>query len=220
MKNIYIKFLFLLLCQISFAQVGVNTSTPQSDLHVDGSLQVTKEIRVSTDNSVKGNAGLKGEVLISNGVGQNPTWEKLEDVIIMPIINTIAIYDMTGPLVIDKESALIFNTVPYINSENLKYNSSTGEFTFLKSGYYRLYATAGSNSDGNITAGQVRTSLVKNGQIIMAKSSYHHEVSRFITHSIAGLEYFNANDKLLLKYYRKSPHNLTSAYISIIKTGN
>ena len=89
----------------------------------------------------------------------------------------------------------------------------------MKSGYYRIYATATSKASGQVTAGQVRTSLAKNDQLFLAKSTYHHEYSPIINHSIGGLEYFNANDRLKLKYFRTASHDVDMAYISIVYTG-
>ncbi|MCW3161583.1 hypothetical protein [Chryseobacterium oryctis] len=59
------------------AQVGVNTSTPQKTLHVNGSLQITNELNVGGSGATAGNAGLAGQVLKSNGPGLPPTWENM-----------------------------------------------------------------------------------------------------------------------------------------------
>jgi len=93
------------------------------------------------------------------------------------------------------------------------------KFTILKSGYYRIYATTTSQASGQLTAEYVRTFFTKNDQLFLAKSTYHHEYSQTINHSIAGLEYFNANDTLKLKYSSTVSHHVTMAYLSIIYTG-
>ncbi|MCW3161582.1 hypothetical protein [Chryseobacterium oryctis] len=59
------------------AQVGVDTSTPQKTLHVNGSLQITNELNVGGNGATAGNAGLAGQVLKSNGPGLPPTWENM-----------------------------------------------------------------------------------------------------------------------------------------------
>ncbi|UZT98267.1 hypothetical protein ODZ84_01470 [Chryseobacterium fluminis] len=63
-----------------FAQVGINTSTPQKTLHVNGSLQVTNELNVGGNASTAGNAGTAGQVLKSNGPGVAPTWQTIAGV--------------------------------------------------------------------------------------------------------------------------------------------
>ena len=54
--------------------IGVNTTTPQKTLHVNGSLQVTNEINVGGNSSTAGSAGTAGQVLTSGGAGTAPTW--------------------------------------------------------------------------------------------------------------------------------------------------
>ena len=60
----------------SFSQVGINTETPQKNLHVNGSLQITNELNVGGNSSIEGGAGIEGQVLTSNGPGLAPNWKK------------------------------------------------------------------------------------------------------------------------------------------------
>ncbi|PWW25972.1 hypothetical protein [Chryseobacterium sp. AG844] len=53
---------------------GIGTETPQKKLHVNGDLQVTKELNVGGDGTTAGSAGTAGQVLTSNGAGVAPTW--------------------------------------------------------------------------------------------------------------------------------------------------
>lgn len=59
------------------SQVGINTSTPQKTLHVNGSLQLTNELNVGGTNSSAGSAGTTGDILISQGNDNAPKWSKL-----------------------------------------------------------------------------------------------------------------------------------------------
>nr|WP_315029801.1 hypothetical protein [uncultured Chryseobacterium sp.] len=63
-----------------FGQVGINTSTPQRSLHINGSLQITNELNVGGDSAASGNAGNVGQVLKSNGPGKAPIWQNLAGV--------------------------------------------------------------------------------------------------------------------------------------------
>lgn len=65
----------LLLPLISYAQVGVNTTTPQKTLHVNGSLQIANELNVGGNATTAGSAGTVGQVLKSNGPGKAPVWQ-------------------------------------------------------------------------------------------------------------------------------------------------
>ncbi|MDR4891132.1 MULTISPECIES: hypothetical protein [unclassified Chryseobacterium] len=60
--------------------VGVNTSTPQEALHVNGSVQVTGEIKVGGTATTAGSAGLSNQVLVSQGAGSPAVWKDLSAV--------------------------------------------------------------------------------------------------------------------------------------------
>lgn len=65
-----------LLCSIqTIAQVGIGTSSPNSVLDVNGKTTLRKELRVGGTSSTVGNAGLNGQVLVSQGAGLPPTWK-------------------------------------------------------------------------------------------------------------------------------------------------
>ncbi|AZB07665.1 hypothetical protein EG344_01800 [Chryseobacterium sp. G0162] len=70
----------LLISIWGFPQIGINTTTPQRTLHVNGSLQVTNEINVGGDAATAGNSGTAGQVLKSNGPDQPPSWQAPIDV--------------------------------------------------------------------------------------------------------------------------------------------
>lgn len=55
--------------------VGIGSSTPQKNLHVNGSLQLTNELNVGGSASTEGSAGSAGQFLKSNGAGVPPVWE-------------------------------------------------------------------------------------------------------------------------------------------------
>ncbi|AZA93603.1 Uncharacterised protein [Chryseobacterium nakagawai] len=78
-KRILISGL-LLISILTFSQVGINTTTPQRTLHVNGSLQLTKELNVGGNEITAGNPGEAGQVLKSNGPNQPPSWRDLLDV--------------------------------------------------------------------------------------------------------------------------------------------
>lgn len=54
---------------------GILTTTPQRTLHVAGSLQVTNELNVGGNGTTAGSAGTTGQVLVSNGAGNAPSWQ-------------------------------------------------------------------------------------------------------------------------------------------------
>lgn len=61
----------------TYAQVGVGISVPQATLDVNGKTTLRKELRVGGTSTQVGNAGLNGQVLVSQGDGVSPKWKSL-----------------------------------------------------------------------------------------------------------------------------------------------
>ncbi|WP_288375165.1 hypothetical protein [uncultured Chryseobacterium sp.] len=59
------------------AQVGIGTAKPKSVLDVNGKTTLRKELRVGGTSTDVGNAGLNGQVLVSQGEGLPPVWKSL-----------------------------------------------------------------------------------------------------------------------------------------------
>ncbi|WP_160137076.1 hypothetical protein [Chryseobacterium sp. c4a] len=59
------------------AQVGIGTPKPKSTLDVNGKTTLRKELRVGGTSTKAGNAGLNGQVLVSQGEGKSPVWKSI-----------------------------------------------------------------------------------------------------------------------------------------------
>lgn len=59
------------------AQVGIGTTKPGSVLDVNGKTTLRKELRVGGTSSQAGDAGLNGQVLVSQGEGLPPVWKSI-----------------------------------------------------------------------------------------------------------------------------------------------
>ncbi|WP_284464400.1 hypothetical protein [Chryseobacterium sp.] len=81
MKKNLILLAGVLLSNATFSQIGINTLTPQKQLHVNGSLQVTNELNVGGNADTAGNAGTLGQYLVSNGPGAAPSWQTFAGII-------------------------------------------------------------------------------------------------------------------------------------------
>ncbi|MEG1312748.1 MAG: hypothetical protein RSD40_00365 [Bacilli bacterium] len=68
------KLAFLLFPSFFYSQVGINTVTPQKTFHINGSLQVVKELSVGGTENTEGTAGLDGQLLTSTGSNTAPEW--------------------------------------------------------------------------------------------------------------------------------------------------
>ncbi|MBP1165632.1 MULTISPECIES: hypothetical protein [unclassified Chryseobacterium] len=85
-RNIrHLLLIGLTLCSGSaFSQagnVGISTPTPQKTLHVNGSLQVTREINLGGTASTAGSSGLSNQILVSQGTGNPAVWKNLGDIV-------------------------------------------------------------------------------------------------------------------------------------------
>jgi len=82
------------------AQVGVNTNSPLSMLDVNGKTTLRKELRVGGTSTLIGNAGLNGQVLVSQGEGLTPVWKSLNISLMdegqYKLINSYISSDQTG----------------------------------------------------------------------------------------------------------------------------
>ena len=224
MKKILFATLFLTIGYSINAQnkVGVNTSTPQKELHVNGSVQITNDLNVGGTATTTGNSGNKGQVLVSNGPNQAPTWKNFEEVAILPIIVDLSNSTIPTTYLTAATRTVYFDQQIIQKTDYISYNNLTGEFTILKKGYYRLYANARLSIDdipGSVTAGESRTELLKNNQSFLAKSTYNHERTVNVIHTLSGMEYFDVNDKIKLQVYRSVNHRISNANISILYTG-
>lgn len=84
MKNYILLTLILVLNSQLNAQVGVNTSTPRSDLDIQGPLTIRGHIRTAGTDQVKGSTGRNTNLLVSNGNGNAPEWKSLRIPVIKP----------------------------------------------------------------------------------------------------------------------------------------
>ena len=140
-------FVLLLGCIFSFGQtytgnVGVNTLTPQANLHVNGTMQVTKDLYFGGDDSTKGNSGNDGQVLVSSGKDLAPKWLSTTEVKI-PI--EVAFYKRVRPVTMtyNKFNANIpFDKKQILNTEYLNVdtdiNGNAISFEIMKTGNYQI----------------------------------------------------------------------------------
>ncbi|EJL67669.1 hypothetical protein [Chryseobacterium populi] len=77
MKNT-LNYFVVVLCSIyTHAQVGIGIDTPNSTLDVNGKTTLRRELRLGGTSSQVGNAGLNGQVLVSQGENLPPVWKSV-----------------------------------------------------------------------------------------------------------------------------------------------
>lgn len=180
-----VKFLTILLLIISAsflkAQVGVNTTTPQKTLHVNGSLQVVNELNVGGDASKAGDAGTAGQILTSNGAGTAPSWQTL-NIHSGTISNAYYVQGTTGLTIpagttADVPGVTITLTVPAGRTQTFLFNilgyavnpspgtgkSSQGVFSLLQNGtkISSAYASNVGNAGGGFVDFPIPVTFLK-----------------------------------------------------------
>jgi hypothetical protein len=77
----HILFIFLLVQSILFfaqtGNIGVLTTSPRTNLDVNGTTNINNEINLGGNNSVVGNPGTVGDLVSANGA-TNPVWKKFD----------------------------------------------------------------------------------------------------------------------------------------------
>ena len=181
MKKVLV-ILLSLFCVNSFGQgIGINTTTPKADVHVNGSTQITNEIQV-------GSAGDPGKVdylLFSNGPNLPPSWKVAEDIVIPA---EVCFYKQSQPITglrfIDPNHEIALNSsIGHIitfndeiyNRENrinpIILGGLVNGFEVLKSGVYSLIFYGNLYIDLTTSFERISKIVIyKNNQILTASS--------------------------------------------------
>ncbi|MCC3215457.1 hypothetical protein LIV57_09320 [Chryseobacterium sp. X308] len=224
--------LFLIVAFSADAQIGILTSTPQRTLHVNGSLQLVKELNVGGSENVQGTAGKEGEFLSSNGAGTSPTWRTIESQSFLKIVFTgqkTNVSPGTGsytgsssaPDYETPSKNYIYNIVNKIDNNYISYDANTGIFTVSRAGYYNIstYISYNLSLNGtNQTEGTAISALVRSSDTsdyISAMSTGHGERTESIYHQLTGIKFLNSGETFSLKCVYTQNFRLTSGNISI-----
>ncbi|WP_054512975.1 hypothetical protein [Chryseobacterium sp. ERMR1:04] len=232
-KKLFCMALFA-VSVIHHAQVGIQTPTPQNTLHVNGTLQVVKDLNVGGDSRTKGNSGNKGEFLMSNGTGNTPVWRNIESENFLKVIfvgNKTDIspssgsYTGTGTNPVSTHESYsqtyIYNVSNKIDTAYLTYNSSNGIFTVVKPGFYNIvpYITYDLSLNGNgYTAGTANSYIQKvspSTVSLAAISTGHGERTLGINHNLSSISFFNAGETFRIRCRYTQSFRLSSGNIHI-----
>lgn len=100
------------------AQIGVKVELPLTDLHVNGDIQIDKDLKVGGGKTVIGNSGIEGQVLVSRGEGLSPQWGTLNIPVVLPETYTL----VKSSVFVDKTGIELHNPATkrrYTENENL-----------------------------------------------------------------------------------------------------
>ncbi|KPE49712.1 hypothetical protein [Chryseobacterium indologenes] len=231
------KLLYMALFVMSLslnAQIGIHTPTPQNTLHVNGSLQVVKDINVGGDAKTKGNSGNRGEFLMSNGAGSPPVWRNIESENFLKVVfvgNKTDIspasgsYTGTGSSPVSTHGnytkTYVYNVSNKIDNAYLTYNTTSGLFTVVKPGFYNIvpYVTYDLSLNGNgYTAGTAKSSIQKinpASEALASSSTGHGERTLAVNHNLSSISYFNSGETFRVQCVYTQNFRLSSGNIHI-----
>jgi hypothetical protein len=238
MKNTLLYMALFVMSLNVNAQVGIKTPTPQNTLHVNGSLQVVKDLNVGGNAETKGSSGNRGEVLTSSGPGTAPTWTTIESQNFLKVVfvgnktdtnPSTGSYTGTGSNPISTHESYaksyVYNVSNKIDNTYLKYNSSTGLFTVVKPGFYNIvpYITYDLSLNGNgYTAGTAKSSVQRVSpatETLASISTGHGERTLTVNHNLSSITYFNKDETFRVRCvytqnFRLSAGNIHISYLT------
>lgn len=193
-KKLYTLFIIVAFINNFNSQVGINTATPQKSLHVNGSLQITNELNTGGNATTSGSSGTAGQVLISQGAGQPPTWVNIENAENSNSPSTqriagIATRNLSTLFNANTISLILFNTNRIV-PEYITY--SNGSFTVNKAGFYsvNLYSELTVANDGGTVQLYIRRNNVP---IFRSLNNFTGGVTS-LGDSTGGIFFFNQGD--------------------------
>lgn len=212
-----ITLYLILFSSLSYAQIGINTTTPQKTLHVNGTLELTKELNVGGDSITSGNSGNSGQILTSQGSNKAPIWDN-------SITTSNGIQKLVGFSLNSSSlngAANTFKTITYDNinhldSGYLTYNTN-GSFTVNTSGYYNIdvytYSTF-TNGGGVFTM-----NILKNSAILFNVTKTYIGGNTSAGNKLTGISYLNSGDIIVTQEKYGRSFTITSASISFTYLG-
>lgn len=225
--------LFVMFTQ-SNAQVGIKTPTPQNTLHVNGSLQIVKDLNIGGDARTAGSSGSKGEFLMSNGTGNAPVWKTIESENFLKVVyvgNKTNISPANGSYTGTHNTPVnthenysqtyIFNVTNKVDTAYLTYNSGTGLFTVVKPGFYNIvpYDTYDLNLNGNgQTAGTANSYIQKVSPAVKTLagiSTGHGEHTTGLNHNLSSINFFSTGETFRIRCRYTQDFRLSSGNIHI-----
>ncbi len=223
-KTILILVLLSAGAQI-FAQVGINTQTPQATLHINGDLQFSKDLNVGGSNNTKGNSGTTNQVLFSQGTNLPPVWNNTEEIQIpqeLLFLKKNTKNSVAGGI----DYTVTFNN-PILTGSKIELNNSSTPSTFKikKKGNYQITSyvryeiTTPALSQGIAVTKLINTNSSTSSTISGQTSGYQNNTT-YIDHNFTYTDEFNVDDIISLVTNYTKAYNILEASISIQYLGN
>lgn len=219
---------------VNDGKVGIGTfGAPQATLHVNGSTQLTGELKVGGTINTSGNPGTTGQILFSNGTGNAPIWNNTT---IITGISRIVVNNegapsqsfaapsggsSSGNIEVDLATQKYNN-----NPAAFSFNAADNSITINQAGLYEVKSFISFSSYADIE-GDIICSLTKNGtiykRIIISRTSntISYNVGSGVGGTIVSTDSYAASDKIEILVNRMGTTSVStfdgSVNISFVK---
>ncbi|EKB60402.1 hypothetical protein [Bergeyella zoohelcum] len=215
-KNNIFLFFPLLGITAQAQNVGINTITPQTKLHVVGDLQLTNELALAKTAGGVSSAGSSGDFLMSRGAGRSPEWKKIEEAFIPQEAGFMKL-STTRNASADVLTNVRFNENVLQVSKYATISSNKEYFTIQKAGFYYVtaylrYEMMPNPSGGNT---QATTHIYKNGESFTSVSGDITNTDTEAYHSVSIVQQFNVGDKIYLKGSFKRQSSFVEGFLTL-----
>ncbi len=168
MKKITFLIFLVLLIQISFAQVGIGTTSPTTQLDVNGDIRVRSTLP-ETDESI-----IQSSILVAStdGVVKRTTSKMVFESNNKTLVKANLSNTSTLGLSVSGSTSEVISYNNEVTDLNDEYNASTFEFSPKQTGFYEIYAMINMAPRGLMVSTSPNVGLqIKKGTAVIAESS-------------------------------------------------
>ncbi|MGK6341601.1 hypothetical protein ACMGDK_05140 [Chryseobacterium sp. DT-3] len=209
MRKPILSLLFIFSSGFFFSQIGIHTPQPTESVDVaTGNVRI-RDINTNTSND----SSDKLVVTDPNGV------LKVNNSLFIPSTSVVGNKTTaTSNIAANFDATVTFNTNALLN--NFTYNSATGEYTALKSGYHQITITVNKDvSMNNPTGGTSVVNLLVNNSVKNSTAGGYLDGTHTINQNFTYVTYLNPGDTFKFTSYFTRTHSVTSAQVSVIALG-
>jgi len=210
MRKTILNLLFIFSSGILFSQIGIHTAQPTESVDIAAGNVRIRDINANTSSD----SNDKLVVADPNGV------LKVNNNLFIP--STSVVGNKTTPtytIAANSDAAVIFNTNPLLN--NFTYNSATGVYTALKSGYHQITINVNKDISMNnpTTDGSSVVSLLVNNIVKNSMTDGYLSGTQTINQNFTYVTYLNSGDTFKFITYFTRTSSIVSAQVSVIALG-
>ena len=206
---------------LHYGQVGISTTNPKADLHINGKLQITKDLNTGGTATTVGDSGKTNEMLFSQGPGLPPVWRNTEDINVPQEIVFLKKQKSTTSFSANTTSTLSFDIVNLTDAKiTLNNTTSPSNFTIKKKGNYQFSIYVRYRVDPSDSSGIATTNFLKNATIIGGQTSGYANGITYIDQNFSYTGKYDVNDIIHITTNYTKSYIIEKASVAIQYLGN